>query len=217
MSQVSDPVLKSPPSRRKEASALRRQAVLDAALDVFALHGFAAARLDDVAEKARVAKGTIYLMFKDKEDLFEQIVLGAVAPVLALVDRVANRSDLSLDETLARMFAVFQAEVLATRRKEIIRLVLTEGARFPKIAEFYHREVIGKGLALIRQVARTAHARGELSSDQLERFPQLVFAPLLMTVIWDALFARIEPLDVAGLLAAHRNLLLGTGHGRSAP
>jgi AcrR family transcriptional regulator len=206
----SPPAIAKAPSRRKEASARRRQAVLDAGLEVFSTHGFAAARLDDVAERAGVAKGTIYLFFEDKEDLFEQIVLGAAAPVLARIDGVISRTDLPLEEMLSRLFEVFQSEILTTKRKEILRLVITEGAHFPKIAEFYYREVIAKGLALIRRLARTASARGELFSNEIERFPQLVFAPLLMTVIWEGLFSKVEPLDVGGLLRAHRNVLLGS-------
>lgn len=208
------PAIGRPPSRRQEASAQRRQAVIDAGLEVFSTRGFAAARLDDVAERAGVAKGTIYLFFKDKEDLFEQIVLGATAPVLARIESVISRADLPLEETLSRLFEVFQSEILATKRKEILRLVITEGARFPKIAEFYYREVIAKGMALIRRLARNASARGELSSNEIERFPQLVFAPLLMAVIWEGLFSKVEPLDVGGLLRAHRNVLLRPKQGK---
>jgi AcrR family transcriptional regulator len=208
------PAIGRPLSRRQEASAQRRQAVIDAGLEVFSTRGFAAARLDDVAERAGVAKGTIYLFFKDKEDLFEQIVLGAAAPVLARIESVISRTDLPLEEILSRLFEVFQSEILATKRKEILRLVITEGGRFPKIAEFYYREVIAKGMALIRRLARNASARGELSSNEIERFPQLVFAPLLMTVIWEGLFSKVEPLDVEGLLRAHRNVLLRPKEGK---
>jgi AcrR family transcriptional regulator len=203
-----------PLSRRQEASAQRRQAVIDAGLEVFSTRGFAAARLDDVAERAGVAKGTIYLFFRDKEDLFEQIVLGAAAPVLARIESVVSRADLPLEEILSRLFEVFQSEILATKRKEILRLVITEGARFPKIAEFYYGEVIAKGMALIRRLARNASARSELSSNEIERFPQLVFAPLLLAVIWEGLFSKVEPLDVGGLLRAHRNVLLRPKQGK---
>ncbi len=209
---MSKPAIESKfPSRRQEASEQRRQAILDAGLDVFAEHGFAAARLDEVAERAGVAKGTIYLSFKDKEDLFEQIILGAVKPVLARVDQVAGRSDLPVDAILSGLFDVFRTQILETKRKEIIRLVLTEGGRFPRIAEFYHREVITKGLAIIRRAAQRAYERGELPSNDLGRFPHLVFAPLLLALIWQGLFANIQPLDVKGLLAAHRTILLGAG------
>ena len=196
------------PSLRKEASEQRRQAILEAGIDVFAAQGFAAARLDDVAEKAAVAKGTIYLFFNCKEDLFEQIVLGALTPLLHRLDSIVSETDLPFDSMLTGLFDLFQTEILATKRKEIIRLVITEGARFPRIAEFYHREVITKGLALIRRAAQRARRRGELSSKALERFPQLLFAPVLMAVIWHAVFSKIEPLDVNGLLAAHLEILL---------
>lgn len=200
---------KQPPAKRREqASRQRREAILAAALEVFASDGFAAARLDDVAAKAGVAKGTIYLFFEDKEHLFEQILISAITPVLAQVEALASAPAISLDSVLAKMFAYFRKEVLATHRREVMRLVLSEGRRFPRIAEAYHREVVSKGLAIVRRIARKAHERGELEHHDLERFPHLVFAPLLLAVIWDGLFSRLEPLDVEGLLAAHRSMLL---------
>ena len=197
-----------PRGRRQQASEQRKLAIMRAGLEVFAENGFAAARLEDVAEKAGVGKGTIYLFFRDKEDLFEQIVLGAVSPVLAMIAGAAAAPDTPTDVILSRLFDLFRVEVLGTWRKEVLRLVITEGARFPRIAEFYHREVISKGLGIIRRVTRRAIARGELRSNGVDRFPQLIFAPLLLALIWDGLFSAIEPLDIEGLLKAHRQLLL---------
>jgi AcrR family transcriptional regulator len=186
----------------------RRQAILDAALDVFAAEGFAAAKLDDVAEKAGVAKGTIYLHFKDKQDLFEQMVREAVFPVIARLEELAKLPDLPTELVLRGMFDVFRTQLLATRRKDLLRLILTEGPRFPAIAAFYHREVVARGLALMGELLNRARTNGELSAEGLARFPQLVVAPLILAVVWDGLFAAIEPLDVEGLLAVHRQLLL---------
>lgn len=207
---VSPPVPPPASSRRHEASSQRRQAILDAALAVFSANGFAAARLDEVAERAGVAKGTIYLFFEDKEDLFEQMVVGAVGPVLAKARSIVQAPDLSLDSALAHLFSLFRTEVLLTGRKDVALLVITEGARFPRIAAFYHREVISKMLGLVRGLAERAHAQGELRSGDLCRYPQLVMAPMLMSLIWENLFARSERLDVEGLLAAHRAILTGT-------
>lgn len=193
--------------KRQAAASQRRQAILDAALDIFAAEGFAAARLDEIAERAGVAKGTIYLSFRDKEDLFEQILVSAIAPILAQAAALSARHDLTFDEVLAQLFSFFQSHVLSTRRREVIRLVLSEGPRFPRIAEIYHREVISKGLEMVRLIARRAREKGEITSDELTRFPQLVFAPMLLAIVWDSVFSKIQPLDVAGLLAAHRTLL----------
>lgn len=200
-----------PAKRRQQASERRREAILAAALEIFASDGFDAARLDDVASKAGVAKGTIYLFFDDKEHLFEQMLISAIKPVLAQVEALASAPAMSLDGVLAAMFAYFRKEVLETHRREVMRLVLSEGRRFPRIAEAYHREVVSKGLAIVRKIAGNAHARGELAHRHLERFPQLVFAPLLLAVVWDGLFSRLEPLDVEGLLATHRSILLAPG------
>lgn len=203
-------------SKRQEAAVQRRQAILDAALEIFAEDGFAAARLDDVAEKAGVAKGTIYLSFKDKEDLFEQLLISAVAPVLDRMEALTGEPELSLDRLLQGLFELFRTQVLGTPRQEVIRLVITEGRRFPRIARIYHREVISKGSEIVRRVAQAAHRRGELSSDELARFPQLVFAPMVLAVIWESVFSRIQPLDVEGLLAAHRQVLTRTATKRSS-
>src|SRR5262245_38495779 len=97
----------------------RRQAILEAAAAVFVADGFAAAKLDDVAEKAGVAKGTIYLHFKDKQDLFEQMVREAVSPVIARLEALAKLPELPADGVLKGMFTVFRTEVLGTRRKDL--------------------------------------------------------------------------------------------------
>ena len=200
-------IMKRKELARKDPEA-RRQAILAAGLGVFAAEGFAATKLDDVADKAGVAKGTIYLHFHDKQDLFEQIVLDTVTPVITRLEGVAKLPDLPTEVILKAMFDLFRTEVLGTSRKHVLRLVLTEGPRFPKIAEFYHREVVSRGLRIIGDLLRRAKARGELSTAGVAKFPQLVFAPLMLAVIWDSLFARIEPLDAEGLFAAHRELLL---------
>jgi AcrR family transcriptional regulator len=195
----------------------RRQAILEAALTVFAEEGFAAARLDHVAVKAGVAKGTIYLHFKDKQDLFEQMVREAVSPVIARLEALAQLPDLPADMVLGGMFTVFSTEVLGTRRKDLLRLVMTEGPRFPAIAEFYHREVVSRGLTLMGGLLERAKAKGELSSEGVARFPQLVVAPLILAVVWDGLFAALEPLDVEGMLEVYRKLLVrAPGEGERA-
>ncbi len=201
------PLAKRGALSRRDPGA-RRQAILEAALAVFTSQGFAAAKLDDVAEKAGVAKGTIYLHFKDKQDLFEQMVREAVSPVIARLEALAKIPELSAEMVLRTMFEVFRTEVLGTTRKDLLRLVLTEGPRFPAIAEFYHREVVSRGLRLMGELLQRAGAKGELSADGLARFPQLVVAPLILAVVWDGLFAAIEPLDVKGLLDVYRELLL---------
>lgn len=205
-----------PRQARRPEPAQRRQEILDAALSVFAERGFEAARLDDIAARAGVAKGTLYLYFADKEKLFEEVVRGAIKPVIERFNALANTPDVPFATVLDSLFQVVEKDVLATRRKLIIRLIIAEGPRFPRIAESYYRNVIGQVMPLVRTLAERAQSRGELPTDALVRYPQLVGAPLLLAVIWDALFQRIDPIDFGDFLRAYGGMLSG-GKRRARP
>jgi AcrR family transcriptional regulator len=193
---------------RAKRSAERRDAILAAALDEFSARGFAATRLDDVARRAEVAKGTIYLHFADKETLFQELIRMELGPVVRALEQVSH-ADIPLRQMTDQLVEVFVREIFETRRKDVIRLVLTEGPRFPKLAEFYYREIISRVMATIRAMLRRAHERGELKTDALVRFPQLLPAPGIVAIIWSGLFDRFEPLDVRAMMRAHFDVLLG--------
>jgi hypothetical protein len=112
----------------------------------------------------------------------------------------------AIAETIADLFA---REIFGTRRKDVIRLIIAEGARFPKLAEFYYHEVIERVVAAMRTVLTRAVARGELPNDALARFPQLLIAPALVAIVWNGLFDRFSPLDIRELMRAHIDLLFG--------
>jgi AcrR family transcriptional regulator len=193
---------------RAARAAERRDAILAAALDEFAASGFAATRLEDVARRAGVAKGTIYLYFRDKESLFQELVRATLSPVIAGIENAQVR------DVPARMIAemiadIFVREIFGTRRKDVLRLIITEGARFPKIAEFYYREVIERVVAAVRAMLSRAVARGELPTDALVRFPQLLVSPALMALVWNGMFERFAPLDIRELMRAHIEVLFG--------
>lgn len=198
---------------RARRSAERRAAILEAALKEFAERGFAATRLDDVAKRAGVAKGTIYLHFADKEALFQELIRSELSPVLGTLEHAAH-ADIPLRVIAEQLVEVFVREVFGTRRKDVIRLVLTEGSRFPTLAEFYHREVLSRAMEAVRGVMRHALQRGEIKDDALVRFPQLLVAPGIVAVLWHGLFDRFEPLDVGAMMRAHFELIFGD---RSTP
>ena len=186
----------------------RRAAILAAALEEFAARGFAATRLDDVARRAGVAKGTIYLHFRDKESLFQELVRAMLSPLVGTIEAAALR-DLPVRAVVEMIVDLFVNEIYGTRRKDVIRLIIAEGSRFPKLAEVYYREVIARVLPVMRARLTLAVERGELPHDALARFPQLLVAPALVAIIWNALFGRLAPLDVRGLMRAHLDVLFG--------
>src|ERR1051325_8273185 len=196
------------PGARAQRAAERREAILAAALDEFSAQGFAATRLDDVAMRAGVAKGTIYLYFADKETLFQELIRTQISPVIGGVIQ-ASHADIPLKVFTEQLTEVFVREVLGTRRKDVIRLVIAEGQRFPKLAEFYYREVISRVLEAVREMLRRAVERGELKDDTLVKHPQLLAAPGIMAIIWGGLFDKFEPLDVRSLMRAHFEMLFG--------
>jgi len=193
------------PRKRAEKSEARRQAIVAAALAEFCARGFAATRLDDVARRAEVAKGTIYLHFRDKEALFREIVGTMLVPLVAVLE--TPPPDIPIRQTLERFVDLFVREIYATERRKVLRLVMTEGPRFPELAEFYYRNVVERAIAAMRALLRRAQARGELVDDTLVRFPQLIVAPGMVAIIWSGLFDRFEPLDVAAMMRAHIGVL----------
>jgi AcrR family transcriptional regulator len=195
-------------ARRKPAPEVadKRQSILDAALDEFAARGFADTRLDDVARRAGVAKGTIYLYFSDKESLFQDLVRTRLSPLIGTIEAAAVR-ELPIRALAELIITTFVEDIYGTRRKDVIRLIISEGTRFPELAKFYYSEVIGRVLPMLRQRLRVAVERGELGNDALARFPQLLVAPALMAILWNGLFGRFEPLDVGALMRAHLALL----------
>src|ERR1019366_2906464 len=195
-------------SNRAARAAERREAIIEAALDEFIARGYAATRLDDVAKRAGVAKGTIYLHFKDKEALFQELIRTALVP---LIGRLAAPPPAggSVRAALEGFAQTFAQEVVTTRRGDIFRLIVAEGARFPSVADFYYREVVSRGMAAMRALIELGIARGEIAQEGLTRFPQIVVAPAIVAVIWQGLFGRHSPLDATEMLRVHLDLIFG--------
>jgi AcrR family transcriptional regulator len=197
---------------REARSAARREAILAGALDEFSASGFAATRLDDVARRAGVAKGTIYLYFRDKESLFQELIRTMLTPLVGTIEAM-GKADLPIS-ALAEHFAdLFVREVYETRRKDVIRLMIAEGGRFPNLAEFYYREVLSRIIAAMRALIARAAARGEAPPGLVD-FPQIIAAPGLVAIVWAGLFERFEPLDVRAMMKTHLALLFAP---RSTP
>ncbi len=198
------PAGKPAPNRAAKSEA-RRAAIVKAALAEFCARGFAATRIDDVAARAGVAKGTIYLHFDDKAALFREIVTTMLVPLVAVLE--TPPADVPIRDLLGRFFDLFVQQVYSTERRNVLRLVMTEGPRFPELAEFHYRNVVERAIAAMRALLARALARGELKDDTLIRFPQLIIAPGMVAIIWSGLFDRFSPLDVRALMRAHLDLL----------
>ena len=195
-------------ARTPQEREARVNAIMAAALDQFSQAGFAAARLDDIAAAAGIAKGTIYLYFESKEGLLEALVASTIGAPLELIEKAVSGSSAPASELL-RQFGQFLARsVQDPDRRRVVHLVFSEGARFPAIARFHHREVISRGAALVRAIVAKGRASGEFVHGEPQEFPQLVIAPALVAAVWLHVFDEIERLDAPALIAAHFEMLL---------
>ena len=192
---------------RSDRTQQRREAIALSALHTFSERGYAATRMEDVAREAGVAKGTIYLHFRDKQALFEEIVRTVLVSPIRDVSADAPRPDETVRAFLERRFVPLLSDIGNSRRGDVIRLMVAEGSRFPELAETYHREVVQAGMTLLVALARRARETGEIEHDLLERFPQLLVAPALVGLVWGGMFERFHHLDVPGLIRAQLDLI----------
>lgn len=177
-------------ARRKDA---RPEEIIAAALEVFVERGFAAARLDDVAARAGVSKGTLYLYFENKEDLFKAVVRGNVLPVLqhgeALMENFAGSSS----ELLSQLVRGWWELTGSSKVAGLPKLVISEAGNFPDLAEFYYQEVILRAHSMFRRVLRRGADAGEFREVDFDHMVHVALAPLVMLAVWSHSFACCEP------------------------
>jgi AcrR family transcriptional regulator len=176
-------------ARRKDA---RPEEIIAAALDLFVERGFAATRLEDVAGRAGVSKGTLYLYFESKEDLFKAVVRGNVLPLLqhgeALVENFAGSSG----ELLRRLVRGWWELTGSTKVTGLPKLVIAEAGNFPDLADFYYREVILRAHSMFRRVLQRGADAGEFREIDVDHLVHVALAPLVMLAIWNHSFACCE-------------------------
>jgi AcrR family transcriptional regulator len=193
--------------RRKEA---RPEEILAAALESFAERGFAATRLEDVASRAGVSKGTLYLYFKSKEELFKAVVRETLLPNLARVEILVGSFEGPSARLLERLLLTLGG-VLGSRIGAIPKLVIAEAGNFPDLARFYFDEVVQRGLGLIATILRRGIARGEFRPIDVDRAVFCVIGPMLIAALWkNSLepYGKAAPLNADALARAHLDLLL---------
>ena len=195
---------KAQPRSRAEQTEARRKAILEAALEEFGLKGFAMTRMEDIAAKAGVGKGTVYLHFSDKETLFEEIIKAHLVPVFLNPEK-APAPHLAPRARFEKIFRSFLKSFDNPKFIQILTLVITEMPRFPKLAEIYYQLVIERSIALIRDLMTQEPPTP--ASRAIAEFPHLLIAPVLTGTIWTLLFSAQKKLDMEKMLTVHLDIL----------
>ena len=200
--------MKQPKFQRRAED--RPREICSAALDVFSEKGFAAAKLDEIARRAGVSKGTLYLYFKDKEDLFRAVVRDTVAPNIDAVREMVEAADLPFADII-RMFLPRLAAI--TRQVPVgavAKMVIGESRNFPELAKVWHDEVVTGALGTIGGLIERAQTKGEVRGGDPRLHAFTLMGPMLMGVLWRETLqpAGGVPVDLEALAKQHAETVL---------
>jgi len=192
--------------RRKEA---RPTEIVAAALSLFAERGFAATRLEEVASRAGISKGTVYLYFDTKEALFEAVVRQELLPVLARLEALVDAHHGTAADLLRRVAAHFEA-VMESELGGIPKLVLAESGNFPAIAKFYDEEVVARGVRLFSRILERGVVDGEFRPLPARQLIPVFVGPILLMLLWKHSIGRHAGFgfDAPAVLQTHLDIFL---------
>jgi AcrR family transcriptional regulator len=184
------PAIAQPRKRRKEA---RPSELTAAALGLFVEKGFSATRLEEVARRAGVSKGTLYLYFDSKEALFKAVIQEGIIPVVDESEAIAARHAGSAFELLEKLLENWWVRIGDTAFAGIPKLMVAEARNFPEVAQFYYENVIRRAQLLVGAVLERGIASGEFRPLKVATAIEVIIAPILMLLIWRFSLASCEP------------------------
>ena len=190
--------------RRKED---RPQEITEAAFTAFADKGYAATKVEDVARRAGVSKGLLYLYFKTKEELFKAVVRSVVMPRVDSLQREVEQSALSAEEFIRGPVADFMKRIPGSPVSVVIRLMISEAPKHPDLVEFYWDNVASRGLAALQGLLERGVENGEFRRTAVNDLPQLLLAPVMVSVVWGVVFAN-RSLDTDKLIDTNIEMIL---------
>jgi AcrR family transcriptional regulator len=172
--------------------------LLAAALDLFVEKGYAATRLDDVARRAGVSKGTLYLYFSSKEELFKAVISEGLVPVYEQGERMVEAHQGTAEALIRKLVKTWWQTVGATNLGGIPKLMIAESGNFPEVTRYYFDEVVSRGRKLVASAVRLGVETGEFRALEVDHVVRLLLAPVLLMAIWRYSFdfcdsARIDP------------------------
>ena len=171
----------TPRKRRKEA---RPSELTAAALGLFVEKGFSATRLEEIAQRAGVSKGTLYLYFDSKEVLFKAVIQEGIIPAVDEAEAIAARHAGSAFELLEKLLESWGTRIGETAFAGIPKLMVAEARNFPEVAQFYYENVIRRGQLLVGAALERGIASGEFRPMKVDSAIEVLIAPILMLLIW---------------------------------
>src|SRR6202453_4492870 len=201
--------LETRPETRRRRKAERPQEILEAAFAEFSRNGYAVTTLDQIAERAGVTKGTIYVYFENKEHLFISMVREITKTTLDIVHGMFESHEGSTADLVRAQFSsTYQHIGEDRRRRERVRMLIAEAPRFPALAHRYNDEILRPCLEMLRQAIQRGIDRGEIRNTAIVNSPQVVIAPIALVDLWMMMFDNRQPIDLKAYFEAHLDLVL---------
>lgn len=191
--------------RRKED---RPAEITEAALAAFAEKGYAATRVEEVAKRAGVSKGLLYLYFKTKEDLFKAVIRSFLSPRIDALISSIERTELSAEEFVRGPFLTFAKSIPKSPVKVLVRLMIAEGPKHPDLVQWYWDNVVSRAISALRSLIRRGVDQGEFRESALSEFPQLLVTPVFFSMIFSIVFKQQMTLDTDRFIEAHVDMVL---------
>jgi len=193
--------------RRKDD---RPAEITAAALAAFAENGYAATRVDEVAKRAGVSKGLLYLYFKTKEELFKAVIRSFISPRIdALISNI-EATELTSEEFLRGPFLEFACFIPKSPARILLKLMVAEGPKHPELIAWYWEHVVSRGITALRTIIQRGVQNGEFRESALDEFPQLLVTPIFFSLIWTLLFQSHAELDTDRFIGAHVDMVLAS-------
>jgi AcrR family transcriptional regulator len=198
------------PPRWKRRKTDRPQEILDAALACFAERGFATTRMEDIAARAGVTKGTIYLYFENKEAVFKTLARESIVLRISEVTESIRHFTGTTPDLLRFVIATMNQFISTSDRVVLPKVILAEAGNFPELAKFWREEIIDRGLGLFASVIEHGVARGEFRKFDSQLVARLCVAPVLLSIFWRTTFAQFDskPFDYSKFIETHLDILL---------
>jgi AcrR family transcriptional regulator len=198
-----------PPKWRRRKDA-RPSEIVSSALEVFVEKGFAAAKLDDIAARAGISKGALYLYFETKQDLFEAVVTEAIAPQVQDIERLSLTPSAQFADIVRASLPRLAAVMANTPLGKVAKLVISESGNFPELARIWHDRLLSRELATLASLIERAQARGEVRPGDPRAHALSLVAPLVVAVLFRETFVPIgaKPFDLPALMDQHLETVL---------
>jgi AcrR family transcriptional regulator len=197
------------PDTRRRRKAERPQEILEAAFTEFSRNSYASTTLDQIAERAGVTKGTIYVYFENKEHLFISMVREITKTTFDTVHGMLESHQGSTADLLRTQFSFMYQHILEDhRRREVVRMLIADAPRFPELADRYHDEILRPCLEMIRAAIQRGMDSGEFRKSSIINAPQIIIAPIALVDLWTMMFGDRKPLDMKAYFEAHLELVL---------